>query len=58
MWYTFFGALVAVLVATGCTLIFGGNDPTTIDSNLIAPFIRKRFRTKNLPVNLIFLLIS
>lgn len=46
MWYTFFGAMVAILVACIWTLIFGGNDPADIDSSLLTPMIRNRFRKK------------
>lgn len=46
MWYTFFGALVAITVAHLTTTIFGCNDTTSTDPNLLAPFLRKRYNEK------------
>lgn len=46
MWYTFFGAMVAITVASISTCIFGGNDPADIDSSLLTPWIRNRFHKK------------
>ncbi|XP_037051954.1 sodium-coupled monocarboxylate transporter 1 [Bradysia coprophila] len=46
MWYTFFGAMVAIIVASIWTCIFGGNDPADVDSSLLTPLIRNRFRKK------------
>lgn len=46
MWYTFFGAMVAIIVASICTCIFGGNDPADVDPSLLTPLIRNRFHKK------------
>ncbi|KAG4065705.1 hypothetical protein HA402_012383 [Bradysia odoriphaga] len=46
MWYTFFGAMVAIIVACIWTCIFGGNDPADVDSSLLTPLIRNRFHKK------------
>lgn len=46
MWYTFFGAMVAIIVSCIWTCIFGGNDPADVDSSLLTPWIRNRFHKK------------
>lgn len=38
--------MVAIVVASICTFIFGGNDPADIDSSLLTPWIRNRFHKK------------
>lgn len=45
MWYTFFGAFVAITVAHLGILIYGRTDPNTIDPTLLAPFLRRRYTT-------------
>ncbi|KAJ6636751.1 Sodium-coupled monocarboxylate transporter 1 [Pseudolycoriella hygida] len=47
MWYTFFGAMVAIIVSCIWTSIFGGNDPADVDSSLLTPSIRNRFSKRN-----------
>lgn len=44
MWYTCLGALITIGVATLFTFVWGGNDPSDVDSSLLAPCIRKRFK--------------
>ncbi|XP_055908293.1 sodium-coupled monocarboxylate transporter 1 [Eupeodes corollae] len=44
MWYTCIGALITIGVASLFTLIWGGNDPRDIDSSLLTPCIRNRFK--------------
>ncbi|XP_065354831.1 sodium-coupled monocarboxylate transporter 1 [Calliphora vicina] len=44
MWYTCLGAVITMIIAIVCTLIFGGNDPHTIEHCLLTPCIRKYFR--------------
>lgn len=46
MWYTFFGAFVAIVVAHLGMLIYGRTDPDTIDTTLLAPFLRRRYTRK------------
>lgn len=46
MWYTFFGAMVSIIVAGIWTCIFGGNDPADVDPSLLTPWIRNRFQRK------------
>lgn len=41
MWYTCFGAMVTIILSFIFSLIWGLNDPKTIDSKLIAPQLRK-----------------
>lgn len=41
MWYTFFGASVAILVAHLAMVVFGQTDRDATDPVLIAPFLRK-----------------
>lgn len=42
MWYTFFAAMVTMLVAIlSSALIFGWNDPKSISPELISPAVRK-----------------
>lgn len=53
MWYTFFGAMVTITISILCSVIWGTNDPKTIDPKLIAPFLRPIFHGKNYNKNLI-----
>lgn len=41
LYYTFIGTLLVLLFATILTLIFGFEDASNIDQNLLAPFVRK-----------------
>lgn len=48
MWYTFVGAIFTMLVSLLCSIfIFGFNDPSTISSELLTPFLRKKFSKEN-----------
>lgn len=46
MWYTFFGALVTIVIAHLGILIYGCSDPKTTDATLLAPFLRSRYQRK------------
>lgn len=48
MWYTFFAAIVTMLVAIiSSALIFGWNDPQSISPELISPAVRERIFKKS-----------
>ncbi|KAL7040119.1 hypothetical protein ACKWTF_000279 [Chironomus riparius] len=48
MWYTLVGAIFTMLVSLLCSIfIFGFNDPSTISSELLTPFLRKTFSKEN-----------
>lgn len=49
MWYTFFGASVAVLVAHLAMMFFGQTDRDATDPNLIAPCLRRFYAPKRPP---------
>lgn len=44
MWYTLFGALLTMTVATIVSFIFGANDPHKMDPKLLTPFVRHLLR--------------
>ncbi|KAM8705666.1 hypothetical protein ACLKA7_010036 [Drosophila subpalustris] len=44
MWYTCLGSLITIIVALLSSLVFGTNDPNSIDPTLLTPCIRKFFR--------------
>lgn len=41
MWFTCFGAVTTIIVATLSTVVFGTNNFDDIDGMLIAPCVRK-----------------
>lgn len=41
LWYTFFGALITIVVSTIVSFISGFNDPRQLDPKLLAPCIRR-----------------
>lgn len=55
MWYTFVGAVFTMLVSLiSSILLFGFNDPSTISSELVTPFLRNKFaKEKESPINTI-----
>lgn len=48
MWFTVIGPMTTILVAVITTLIFGSNDLSAIDENLVAPCIRKYLKSTRL----------
>lgn len=41
LWYTFFGALITIVVSTMVSFVCGFNDPRQLDPKLLAPCIRR-----------------
>lgn len=44
MWYTLFGALLTIIVATAVSFLVGPNDPHEMDPKLLTPFVRRLLR--------------
>lgn len=47
IWYTLFGALITITVATIVSAISGFNDPVKMDPKLFAPFVRRLLRLES-----------
>lgn len=41
LWYTFFGALISIIIALAVSYVTGFNRLSDMDPNLVAPFLRK-----------------
>lgn len=55
VYYTFFGSLIVVISSCLLSFIFGFQDPNEVDPKLMAPFMRKYFKSKVAqPVELTF----